>query len=212
MYQRLPRAMKNIVKKIGRIEARVHKNIVCMRPRLRRRYGRLVYPEGLTVRALKEKKNEFLDFVKHGDADDEEVAYIEDCFSDMERPKFGYRMKVTLMENEPCNIDFENPDQSTCIVPSNSVDVGPNGLDRRLSIYYAQSRQTGEEFRSGAPPDCRIEAVSCDSQPETNAAVRTPTQPTPQPTQPAPQPTQPVTQPTQPAPQPTQPVTQPAPQ
>ena len=91
MYQKLPRPMKKIVKRMGRIEARLHKKMVCLEPRLRRRYGHLVYPEGLTVTALKEKKNNFLkdfvEYVENGNAEDEEVEYIEDCFDDLERPR-----------------------------------------------------------------------------------------------------------------------------
>ena len=59
------------------------------------------------------------------------------------------------MESEPCNIDFENPEKSTCILNSNSTS-NPD------SSFYAQNRQTGEEFRSSAPPDCRLNFV-CDS-------------------------------------------------
>ena len=91
MYKKLPRVFKKIVKKMGRIEARMHKKMVCLEPRLRRRYGKLVYPEGLTVKSLKEKKNnfikDFIEYVKNGNAEDEEVEYIEDCFDDMERPR-----------------------------------------------------------------------------------------------------------------------------
>ena len=226
MYNRLPRAMKRIVKKIGRIEARIHKKLICTRPRLRRRYGTLVYPEGLTVKRLVDKKSEFIDFLKFGNPEEEEVQYIEDCFADMDRPKFGYSAKITFMENEPCEIDFENPERSTCIMTrSNSNNEDPNGLNRRYFNHYAQSRQTGEGFRSAATPDCRIQL--CESQP---------TQPASQPTlapanlrteeliaetiQTKPQPTenllsasqtasQPATMPTQPAPQPTQPLPQP---
>ena len=64
MYKRLPKSMKKIVKKIGRIEARMHKILVCMQPRLERRYGQLIYPEGLSVKALKDQKKDFIkDFV-----------------------------------------------------------------------------------------------------------------------------------------------------
>ena len=91
---------------MGRIEASLHKKMVCLEPRLRRRYGKLVYPEGLTVKSLKEKKKnfikDFIEYVKNGNAEDEEVEYIEDCFDDMERPRFGYMMKIMLKENEPC--------------------------------------------------------------------------------------------------------------
>ena len=56
MYQKLPNGLKKIVKKIERIEAKLHKLLVCLTPRLKRRYGQLVYPEGLTVKSLVEKK------------------------------------------------------------------------------------------------------------------------------------------------------------
>ena len=78
MYQRLPRPLKNIVKKVGRIEAKIHKKILCWKPRLQRRYGRLVYPNGLTVKSIIDKKQNFFEFVKTGDAEDEHVDYIEE--------------------------------------------------------------------------------------------------------------------------------------
>merc|ERR1719367_655276 len=128
MYRKLPNSLQKIVKRIGRIEARIHKKLVCMQPRLMRRYGLLKYPEGISVRALKEEKlnllTEFFDYVKNGNADDEEVEYIEDCFADMERPKFGYVVKLMLKEKERCEIDFENPERSTCNLPSNATREG----------------------------------------------------------------------------------------
>ena len=42
MYRKLPRYMKKIVKKMGRIEASIHKTLVCIEPRLKRRYGKLI--------------------------------------------------------------------------------------------------------------------------------------------------------------------------
>ena len=108
MFNKLSPGMKRLVKKIGRIEARIHKKMMCLRPRLQRRYGKLVYPEGLTVKALKDQKEDFFDFINFGNAEDEEVEYIEDCFDDMERPEFGWRVKVTLMDDEPCTIDPKN--------------------------------------------------------------------------------------------------------
>ena len=147
MYKILPRPLKKIVKKIGRIEARMHKIVVCMSPRLKRRYGKVAYPEGLTVRVLKNQMESFFDFIKNGNAETEDVQYNEDCFADMERPKFGWRVKVSLKEDEPCNLDLDNPELSTCILTS-----GNNGT-------VAQSRQTGEQFQSAAPPDCRYRYI-----------------------------------------------------
>merc|ERR1711956_140996 len=155
-----PSPLKKIVKKIGRIEARIHKIVVCMRPRLKRRYGTLVYPEGLTVRALKNKKESFFDFIKNGDAETEDVQYIEDCFADMERPKFGWRVRITFKEDEPCNLDLDNPELSTCILTSgNNGDLLGGLRNAGLANPVAQSRQTGEQFRSAAPADCRYRYI-----------------------------------------------------
>ena len=66
-------------------------------------------------------------------------------------------MKVELMKRQPCDPSFENPSLTPCILSSNSDDAAD-------SYYHAQRRQTGEEFRSAAPPDCRIEYV-CDGPP-----------------------------------------------
>ena len=156
MFNKLSPGMKRLVKKIGRIEARIHKKMVCLRPRLQRRYGKLVYPEGLTVKAIKAQKEDFFDFINFGNAEDEEVEYIEDCFDDMDRPEFGWRVKVTLMEDEPCTIDPKNLEMSTCKLSSASESELLEALETgNLNHHYAQSRQTGEEFRSAAPPDCR---------------------------------------------------------
>ena len=155
MYSRLPRSMKKIVKKISRVEARIEKKLMCIRPRLKRRYGQLVYPEGLTINAIEGKKNEFIDFVKNGNIEDEQVEYIEDCFDDMDRPTFGYAVKITLRDNEPCELNLESPDENTCPLPSDSDSGERNVTITGYFSHYAQSRQTGEGFRSAAPPDCR---------------------------------------------------------
>ena len=63
MYQKLPRPMKAVVKKIGRIEAKVHKKLVCLTPKLKRRFGHLFYPNGQRVpKELKKKRSIFPDF------------------------------------------------------------------------------------------------------------------------------------------------------
>ena len=137
-------------------DAKFHKIMVCMGPRIKRRYGRLVYPDGLTVKSLVEKKQNFLHDIKHGNAEDDRVEYIEDCFEDMERPKFGWRVKVTLMEDEPCEFDNERPELSTCRLNS-TRNSGLSLSD--LNSDTAQRRQTLEEFRSAAPTDCRIRYI-----------------------------------------------------
>ena len=164
-YGRLSRPMKKIVKKIGRIESRIHESLVCLRPRLKRTFGKLVYPEGQTVKVIKENTKDFIDFVKHGDAEEEHVAFVEDCFIDMKRPKFGWRVKIQLKEDEPCDLNIKNPELSTCILSSNQDTGLLNNDDLK---YFAQSRQTGEGFRSAAPPDCRYRYI-CEE--GTNQAV-----------------------------------------
>ena len=76
MYNSLPGGMKKIVKKLGRFEALLHKKLVCLKPRLKRRYGLLIYPEGPTVKAIEDTKEDIKNFIKHGNADDAHVEYI----------------------------------------------------------------------------------------------------------------------------------------
>ena len=167
MYQKLSKPMKRLVKKLVRIEAKVHKTMVCLKPRLQRRYGKLLYPEGLTVKALIEQKQNIFEDLKSDEADNDHVEYIEDCFEDMDRPKFGWKVKITLPD-EPCDSSLENPklNQCTLNLNKNSRSFYSFGNDN------AQRRQTGEEFRSGAPPDCRIRFI-CD---ENNQGIENPNQ------------------------------------
>ena len=166
MYQKLPKSLKRLVKKIGKIESMLHKKMICLKPRLKRRYGRLVYPEGLTVKALIDQKKNFFKDIKSGSPEDDHVEYVEDCFADMERPKFGWRVKVTVMQDEPCDLNPENPELNTCTLPlkiNNETDSG-------LNSNNAQRRQTGEQFRSSAPLDCRLRYV-CDENNQVDANI-----------------------------------------
>ena len=91
----------------------------------------------------------------NGDSGTDQVEYIEDCFEDMERPKFGWSVKVTYMEDEPCDFNSEHPDLSRCKLNS----TRNAGLSSDLNSDTAQRRQTLEEFRSAAPTDCRIRYI-----------------------------------------------------
>ena len=73
-----------------------------------------------------------------------------------------------LKEKERCEINFENPEQSTCNVTSNADNEERNRVDTGYWNYHAQSRQTGEGFRFAAPPDCRTLFV-CGGQAPTPA-------------------------------------------
>ena len=100
------------------------------------------------MKAIKDQKEDFFDFINFGNPEDEEVEYIEDCFNDMERPEFGWRVKVMLMDDEPCTIDPKNLEMSTCKLSSASESDLLEASDTGdLNHHYAQSRQTGEEFR-----------------------------------------------------------------
>ena len=77
-------------------------------------------------------------------------------------------------EEERCNLDLDNPELSTCILTSgnNGGGLGNAGLDNR----FAQSRQTGEQFRSAAPPDCRYRYI-CDENDQAQANAGNAAQP-----------------------------------
>ena len=82
------------------------------------------------------------------------MEYIEDCFQDLKRPKFGWRVKITLKEEEPCDLNIEDPSLNTCGPNSNPASKKSDS-DYYLN-HFAQNRQTGEGFQSAAPPDCRL--------------------------------------------------------
>ena len=73
-----------------------------------------------------------------------EINSMDDCFDFMEEPLYGFRVSVT-QEIECSQL---GPD---CGIPSNSTVI-----DNLLNNQFAESRQTGEDFSSEAPPDCRI--------------------------------------------------------
>jgi hypothetical protein len=99
-------------------------------------------------------KKKFLRFVQ-----------LEDCF-EVEEEKYGFRSKVTLVENSPCILgstcrgvpDDESNAQSTLVrekLDLNSIWDNPY-LDRIRIRSDNLDRQTGEEFASDGPPDCRV--------------------------------------------------------
>ena len=71
-----------------------------------------------------------------------------------ELPIFGFRSRVTLVDMQPCALDVE------CDSEGNSlVDVIGEGQEVAMgaSPFAAEERQTGEEFQSEGPPECRTE-------------------------------------------------------
>ena len=77
-------------------------------------------------------------------------------------------LKVTLKENEPCILDFENPDQTTCIRSPNSESEDLSEPSTQNSNYYAQSKQIADDFRFEAPSDCRIQLCHDDNNTDEN--------------------------------------------
>ena len=96
----------------------------------------------------------FFGSIKNTLPEDDQVEYIEDCFQDLKRPKFGWRVKITLKEEEPCDLNIEDPSLNTCGPNSNPASKKSDS-DYYLN-HFAQNRQTGEGFQSAAPPDCRL--------------------------------------------------------
>jgi len=97
---------------------------------------------------------------------------LENCFEE-EEVKYGFRTKVTLVENSPCIIG------STCRgIPVSLSRSESDFIQKELELnlnqdeptlnWYEENpdfdsvndnyfdRQTGEEFSSDGPPDCRV--------------------------------------------------------
>jgi len=92
----------------------------------------------------RKKKGEFSYLPSYHNLIKREIDSMDDCFDFMEEPLYGFRVNVT-QEIECSRL---GPD---CGMPSNSTVI-----DNLIDNQFAESRQTGEEFSSEAPPDCRI--------------------------------------------------------
>jgi len=82
------------------------------------------------------------------------VDSLDDCFDDLEEPTYGFRAKVTLAENSPCILGSTcrgNPDFA-----KRSSDDDIISDENFPSEDVLDERQTGEEFFSEGPPDCRV--------------------------------------------------------
>ena len=66
------------------------------------------------------------------------IDSLDDCFETISEPLYGFRTKISTAKN--CEIEGVNCDVSNFTKNENAF----------------QKRQTGEEFRSDSPPDCRI--------------------------------------------------------
>ncbi len=141
---------------------RLWKNIRCIRPRLARMfarprpqtsdlgyyhypgyYNRRSYFDDIRNRIRKRDTTHYYSpyggYVSHY-VEDYTVDSADDCFDDIDEPLYGWRVRVTLKENEPCVLN------STCIVSTSNS----------FATNFPTERQTGESFTSAAPPDCRL--------------------------------------------------------
>ena len=67
-------------------------------------------------------------------------------------PIFGFRTRVALVDMQPCALDVE------CDQGGNKlVDVIGDDDEATFGTPFAEERQTGEEFQSEGPPECRTE-------------------------------------------------------
>ena len=71
------------------------------------------------------------------------------------------RVKVELKKDEPCDLTTSCFQLNGNSSGNNNVDGSALYYKRRKRSYnndlnYAASRQTGENFRSASPPDCRV--------------------------------------------------------
>jgi hypothetical protein len=72
----------------------------------------------------------------------------------MEEPLYGFRTKVTLIENSPCNLDVDCNDQ--IIFSGQQQQKQPAYQKLQSKKEDLIEKQTGEEFSSDSPPDCRV--------------------------------------------------------
>ena len=73
------------------------------------------------------------------------IDSFDDCFDFIDEPKYGFRVKIT--QERQCS--ELGPD---CGMNSTNIDSQHYALYKQFQV-----RQTGEGFRSDAPPDCRTD-------------------------------------------------------
>merc|ERR1712008_83384 len=87
--------------------------------------------------------------------DDNEIDSIDDCVDGVEEPLYGFRVKVKVIEDQPCILG------KTCTGTLETYEKQeeiPSDFVATHSLNYPglSERQTGENFASDAAPDCRI--------------------------------------------------------
>ena len=134
------------------------------------------------------------DFPNFDDMNEGQINSMDDCFSDMQEPLYGFITKVTLVDNEPCELGVTCDQEGNKIQKRNAfwhrsrhhmsrhnrqakrfhqwqrvarkyrrwqLDCRKKRrrYERWRPRFWSFDRQTGEEFVSGAPPDCRTNNI-----------------------------------------------------
>ena len=87
-----------------------------------------------------------------GSRREDEINSMDDCIEGMEEPLYGFRTRITLVDNEPCTLGVTCRDDPTGSFNPTSTFLS-NYVDFSSQLLR---RQAGEEFSSDAPPDCRV--------------------------------------------------------
>jgi len=96
------------------------------------------------------------DFDENEDEDDDnEINSIDDCVEGVEEPLYGFRVKVKVIEDQPCILG--KTCTGTLETYKKQEEVSSDVVATHSLNYPGFSeRQTGENFASDAAPDCRI--------------------------------------------------------
>ncbi len=95
----------------------------------------------------------------------DKIDSLDDCVDGVEEPLYGFRTRVTLVEDQPCTLGVTcrgQPEGGDGFGSSFFGNFSSSPFLRRSSenaVDFTDQllrRQTGEEFSSDAPPDCRV--------------------------------------------------------
>ena len=94
------------------------------------------------------------------------LVHLDDCF-EVKEEKYGFRSKVTLVENSPCILGLTcrgqpepGSDPGTMTTVSSSIQNKVDEDDLIHNYLDHLERQSGEEFSSEGPPECRVVRAS----------------------------------------------------
>ena len=92
------------------------------------------------------------------------LVHLDECF-EVKEEKYGFRTKVTLVENSPCIFGSTcrgEPEPELETMTSQSRDIQNEADDDDLIENYPDNldRQTGKDFSSDGPAECRVVRTS----------------------------------------------------